>query len=127
MKEAFEGVKNARPGDSEARLSWNDISSTEFDDALNEHISLHYHNSMVLDSAALYFNRDNVGLQGVSQWARASAVDARNVAMRFADFLSKTGGAAKIGAVGAPPVEFHADSHSDVLSFFSKALAAAKV
>lgn len=127
MKEAFEVVKQGQPGNPEARLAWNGVTTTEFDDAINEHVSFLYHNSLILDSAAIFFDRDNVALPGVALYAKSSAVDARNTAWRFIDFNNKRGAAAKIGAIGAPPVEFHAESHSDVLSFFSKALASVKV
>lgn len=63
-------VKQARPGDSEARLAWNSVSTTEFDDAMNTAINFLYSNSLILDQAAAYFDRDNVGLPGVALYAK---------------------------------------------------------
>ncbi|BDA45034.1 probable ferritin-2, chloroplastic [Coccomyxa sp. Obi] len=129
VKKECEELEKAEIGNPKTPLNKTPFLSDEIVDKLNEGISYKHNAALILDSAAAFFGRDNVGLCGVSHFCKVCAVAERADACVAADFLTKRGGNVKWCPVAEPPSEseWHTKEGSDVLHAFTKFLALAKV
>ncbi|KAK9908294.1 hypothetical protein WJX75_005650 [Coccomyxa subellipsoidea] len=111
------------------RLNKTPYLSDDIVEKLNEGTSYKHNAALILDSAAAFFGRDNVGLCGVSHFFKVAAVAERADAMHAIEFLNKRGANIKFSSVAEPPSEsqWHTKEGSDVCKAFVKALALAKV
>ncbi|EIE21121.1 ferritin-like protein [Coccomyxa subellipsoidea C-169] len=129
VKKEMENIEKAEVGNPKTPIARSPYLSDKVVNEINEGIGYKYHSALILDSAAAFFGRDNVGLCGVAHFFKVLAVIDRADAWQAVDFLNKRGGNVKFGKIAAPPSEdeWSKKGKSDVKLAFEKTLALAKV
>ncbi|EIE21120.1 ferritin-like protein [Coccomyxa subellipsoidea C-169] len=129
VKKELDNLEKAEIGNPKTPLNKTPYLSDEVVDKINEGIKYKYDVALILDSAAAFFGRDNVGLCGVAHFFKIAAVAERADAFVAIEFLNKRGGNVKFGPTAEPPSEdkWHTKEGSDVCKAFVKYLALTKV
>ncbi|KAK9844109.1 hypothetical protein WJX81_004691 [Elliptochloris bilobata] len=126
IKKEAEALFKAKVGCRETSFAKTSTLSDELVSGLNCAMNYSANVERLYRSAAIYFDRDNVGLPGVSMFFKVAGVCVMNEQYKIADWLNKRGGRVSFEPVAAPSTE-HCEEHSDVLAAFVKSLAAVKV
>ncbi|WP_062398340.1 ferritin [Methanogenium cariaci] len=70
-------------------------------DAINEQIKWELYSSYLYLSMSAWY--DSIGLRGFSHWERIQAMEERDHAMKFYDYVLSRGGIIELQAIDAPP------------------------
>ncbi|KAK9837843.1 hypothetical protein WJX74_006103 [Apatococcus lobatus] len=95
--------------------------------AVNEQINIEYNLSYVYHSMASYFNRDNVGLPGLTQYFRDESLSERGHAQMLMDFQASRGGRVKLAHLTAPQSDYSNADKGDALNAMELALSLEKL
>ncbi|KAK9857223.1 hypothetical protein WJX84_000986 [Apatococcus fuscideae] len=111
------------PEDNFSRVNYH----RECEYAVNEQINIEYNLSYVYHSMASYFNRDNVGLPGLTSYFRAESLDERGHAQMLMDFQASRGGNVSSWPTSLPPQSDYANAEKgDALNAMELALSLEK-
>jgi len=76
--------------------------TTECEDAINEQINMELYASYVYQSLAMYYDRDDVALPGISAFFKHNSDEEREHAEKFMKYLNKRGGRVVLKDVKRP-------------------------
>lgn len=77
------------------------IMNPKLESAINEQINAEFYSAYLYISMSSWF--DSTGLKGFASWERIQAMEERDHALKFFDYLCARGGRAVMKAIEAPP------------------------